>query len=110
MKKFLVCHTEDGDFYTKGESYLVVKEDERVFHVKDNYDDYCTFTKEEDSNGLSYKSWFTIEESEGLNLNEDIEQTVYEMEEVVRNFDYTTIHMIKENLEEIIKRMKHWQV
>lgn len=64
--KRLACTTETDQFFTNGEKYEVIREEKNdgddCFIVIDDMGTEHLLTKEPDSEGLSYKTWFMLED------------------------------------------------
>ena len=67
MTKYLEHVAESNEFTTKGVKYEVLREDARCYYIEIDSGARAMYTKEPDSGGASYKTWFKlVEEAEAI--------------------------------------------
>lgn len=61
---YLICHT-GSEFATEGKGYKILDtlyDDGLCYEISDDYGQRHLFSEEPDEDGLSYATWFTLEE------------------------------------------------
>ncbi|MCU6709324.1 hypothetical protein M6D81_11460 [Paenibacillus sp. J5C_2022] len=65
-KRYLVMVAESNEFTTKGKRYEIVEETRNYYVINGDGGHELSYSKTPDDEGLSYATWFVIEEDRGL--------------------------------------------